>query len=184
MAVLVGIVGSIAAGGVLLTAGVWHLRHQAALRAALDDHRLWPREATRALAPAVAGIEFGAGLAMACGLLLGLEGLLAGASSVAAALFLAFAAYSLWLWRARPLASCGCDGSGDPATAATVARAAILAVTALGAAATAGSTGDPLDSYELATAILAGAGWGAIVWSLPGALAVPDLGRHTEREAV
>jgi uncharacterized membrane protein YphA (DoxX/SURF4 family) len=174
MAVLVGIVGSIAAGGVLLAAGTWHVRHQAALRAALYDHRLWPRNATRVLAPVVAGVELGTGLMMACGLALRLEGALALASSVAAALFVTYAAYSLWLWRARPTASCGCDSSGDPATAATVVRAGILAVTALGAAAAAGSTGDPLDAYQLATAILAGAGWGAIVWSLPGALVVPD----------
>lgn len=181
MATLVGILGSIAAGGALLAAGVWHLRHHTALRVALDGHRLWSRKATGAVARTVAGMEFAVGLAIGAGIVFGLESALVVASLAAAALFAAYTAYSAWLWRFRPTASCGCDSSGEPATAATVARAAILSITALGAAAYAGSAGDPLEAHELVTAIVAGAAWGTIVWSLPSALAVP--GHRAERAA-
>lgn len=173
MGTLVGIVGSIATGGALVAAGAWHLRHQAALRTALDGHRLWPRRATGLLARMVAGVEVSVGVAIGCGLVLELESTLVLASLAAAALFALYTIYSAWLWRVRPAASCGCDSSGDPATAATVARAAILCVTALGAAASAGGTGNPLELHQLMTAVLAGAAWGVIVWSLPSALAVP-----------
>ena len=110
---------------------------------------------------------------MGVGIVLERESTLLPASLAAAALFAVYAVYSAWLWRVRPTASCGCDSSGDPATAATVARAAILAVTAIGAAAFAGSIGDPIEPYQVVTGVLAGAAWGTIVWSLPTALAVP-----------
>lgn|SRR5262245_44389760 len=168
---LLATVGFLVACTLLLVAGVEHLRHPRAARAALAAQRLWPPRAVPALGAGLAGAE----------LLVGAAGLLsalapaspAGRASrlAAAGLYTAFAVHAAVLLRRRPFAPCGCDASGRPVSAVVVARAALLAgvcVLALGA-------GRPpaADPGRAAVVALATVAFVLLLRLLPGSLPRP-----------
>ena len=165
----------------LLVAGVSHLAHPTSLADDLRQQGLVPRRAVAATTVALPVVEVALGLAVVAAV----HGwtTVPGTAPLAgtAALYAAFACYTVTLLRRRDGRGvpCGCAATGADVTGVVPLRAATLACLALGALMTSPSA-SAWPAPELLMAGLATATFTVLLWTLPSALA--QTGRANTKE--
>ncbi|WP_433462884.1 MauE/DoxX family redox-associated membrane protein [Spirillospora sp. CA-128828] len=180
---MIGLLAGIAAVAVplvLLTSLFGQVRRPSAVAGALRAQRVFPAPFAGAVAAAVIASEAVAGLAGAAALLLWLDGPMRVTSGAAAVLLALYALYGAYVSRTRRGAPCGCAGAGTPMTGWVAGRAAAFSGLAVVGALHGLPTGS--SAYELFTAVVAGLGFAAILWTLPHALARESM-THKRRTA-
>lgn len=161
--------------GLLLWAGMGHLRHAGPLRAALEAQALLPRAIHGPVAVSLPVAELAVG-GYALVMLVAAPRRSAPALVTVAVVYLALASYTALVLRIRPKAPCGCFGDGAPITAAVVTRAA-------GAAAAAGLCAATVDSvaWSLSARVLClGAGLALTAVARSFATAQPSAARAAQ----
>lgn len=142
---------------------------------ALERHDIWPRRTPYAVAGAVVALELGlasAGLMLGPEVGVGTTGWIV--TAIGAALFTAFALYSLVLLRSRPGTPCGC-GPGDRGVDKLVAgRAIALAATSWAVVIWRPALADPgFTAWEAAVVLEAALAFAVLTFVVPSALSRP-----------
>jgi hypothetical protein len=179
-------VAGLVASLVLFVAALEHVWHPGTLPGALRTHALVPTVLVAPIAVSVVAVEAAFGTVGLWATLADRGSELAiGAAVAVASMYALFALYSFVVFIRRPDAPCGCSSWGERISLATVIRAAILSAGATLSAA--GPASLEPSAFELVVGIPAVVGLAVVLWTLPGALAVPPgvpaLDEHGRRLA-
>lgn len=163
--------------GILLAAGLSHLRRLRTLEANLAAHGLLRPALVQpaSIALVAAEVLVGAG---------GIVAYFAGARAVAgrllvaaALVFLAFAVYATIVLRVRPGATCGCAYADGPISALIPIRAVALGAVSLAAALDPVSMSDLESAYQQALSVMAICTLGVLASILPSVVGAPGISR-------
>lgn len=151
--------------GVLVAAGSGHIRHIDNLVKDLRQHRVWHHH-ERAVAVSLTTVEIVLGAGGLIAFFLIRRDVAARWLVVAAFLYVAFAAYALFLVLRRSGVPCGCSHAGDqPANGVTVVRALVMSGLSCAAAVMTWTSGTTVSPRESLVAILAASTFGYLLWN-------------------